>query len=991
MDGNDSVVSESGDLPPKKKGQVKLDKLTSAQYLPIVATYNCRSIFPKLGNVKKDILERNIQCVFCCEIWEQKENKTHKFDIENMLESDGLKYISTPRPTGWGGAAIIVNQEKFSLEKLNIHIPYNLEIIWGIMKPKDERAIFKRIIVCSFYSPPNSRKNAKLSDHIVTTLHMLSTQYPNSPIIMGADRNSMDISPIINCGLKMKQLVDKPTRRDKILDVIITNVPDLYKSPIIVPPVPCDDPTAGVPSDHHVPVCVPHTDRYSRPTRQYRLITHRPLPDTAINKFGRWITAETWEKVSSRIKEITTTQHSQDLQKLLMCKLDEFCPTETFKISTQDKPWINAELKKLKRQRMREWQRNGKTEKYEKLAKEFDQKFKSNAKKFLRKKIDDLKETQPGKVFKVLKSMGAQPGECKDETFTLQSHQTDGLTNLESAERIAEYFATISREYEPLRVSRLPDRVKARLRAKSTPPIISELDCYKKIVAAKKPQSGVPGDLPSKIIKEFSVELASPLKDLFNNILQSATWPDPWKVEYVTPISKVQHPETEDDLRPIALTPFFSKVMEQFVVMWLLEVIGDKLDIRQYGGIRGNSIQHYLIELINFILYHQDNNEPTAILLCLVDFQKAFNRQDHSILITKLSDMGVPSWLLKIVISFLTNRRMVVRYKGETSSIKELPGGGPQGALLGLLLFLILVNDIGFSDQTNENGELITSKRRIKEFNELHLKYVDDLALVEAISMKKQLSEMGSIPQPCTFHERTGHTLLPENSRVYRRLLKTEEYARENRMKINFKKTKFMVFNPGRTMDFHPRFTVNENELDVVEETRLLGLVIRNDLSWSSNTECMIKKANKKLWCLRRLKKLGAEREDLISVYQKQIRCLLEYAVAVWHPSLTSEENIRIERVQKSALCIILGQDYTSYKSALKELELESLQARRIKLCRKFAIKSQKHPKFSKWFKPYNKTTVTRGKTPKFFEAYFRTERFKKSPLSYLTSMLNSQ
>ena len=130
---------------------------------------------------------------------------------------------------------------------------------------------------------------------------------------------------------------------------------------------------------------------------------------------------------------------------------------------------------------------------------------------------------------------------------------------------------------------------------------------------------------------------------------------------------------------------------------WLLETIGDQLDIRQYGGMRGNSIQHYLIELLNFILYNQDNQEPTAILACLVDFSKAFNRQDHSIIITKLSDMGVQPWLLKLVISFLSNRKMVVRYKGEVSSIKELPGGGPQGALLGLLLFLLLVNDILFS------------------------------------------------------------------------------------------------------------------------------------------------------------------------------------------------------------------------------------------------------------------------------------------------------
>ena len=87
-------------------------------------------------------------------------------------------------------------------------------------------------------------------------------------------------------------------------------------------------------------------------------------------------------------------------------------------------------------------------------------------------------------------------------------------------------------------------------------------------------------------------------------------------------------------------------------------------------------MSHYLIELINFILFNQDNKEATSVLACLVDFSKAFNRQDHSILITKLSDMGVPSWLLKIVISFLTDRKMVIRYKGETSGIRSLPGGG---------------------------------------------------------------------------------------------------------------------------------------------------------------------------------------------------------------------------------------------------------------------------------------------------------------------------
>ena len=176
--------------------------------------------------------------------------------------------------------------------------------------------------------------------------------------------------------------------------------------------------------------------------------------------------------------------------------------------------------------------------------------------------------------------------------------------------------------------------------------------------------------------------------------------------------------------------------------------------------------------------------------------------------------MGVEPWLLKLVISFLSNRKMVVRYRGEVSSIKELPGGGPQGALLGLLLFLVLVNDIGFRDQSNENGELITSKKRIKDFNELHLKYVDDLALLEAINLNTQLSKVPKdAPQPYTYHERTGHELLQKESKVYLNLKETEKYAATNKMKINYSKTKLMIFNPARGKDFYPRFLVNGEEL----------------------------------------------------------------------------------------------------------------------------------------------------------------------------------
>ena len=415
------------------------------------------------------------------------------------------------------------------------------------------------------------------------------------------------------------------------------------------------------------------------------------------------------------------------------------------------------------------------------------------------------------------------------------------------------------------------------------------------------------------------------------------------------------------------------------------------MDFRQYGGSKGNSVAHYMIELINFILYNQDSKDATSVLACFIDFSKAFNRQDHSILVTRLSNMGVPSWLLKLVISFLMDRKMILKYKNEKSDMRSLPGGGPQGTLLGLFLFLILINDLGFENQQQDLAEIITVKHDNEKMKEIHLKYVDDLTVAESISMKSQLlyQSNDSRPQPDTFHERTGHYINPQDSKVHQMIRKTEEYCEQNKMKINYKKTKLMVFNPGFARDFLPRFTFNGDELEVVEETKLLGIVLRSDLSWSSNTDYMVKRANRKLWCLKRLKRLGATSKDLIDVYNKQIRSLLEFSATLWHPNLTETDRMKIERVQKSALRIILSQNYKSYNSALLSLKTDSLFARRENLCKKFALKSVKSTKFTNWFKPATKSLPTRGIPNKFKEVHSRTERFEKSPNGVFTNILN--
>ena len=329
---------------------------------------------------------------------------------------------------------------------------------------------------------------------------------------------------------------------------------------------------------------------------------------------------EEWDCID---ESLPPTEQVAEFERLTQEKLNQFCPEKTMKISSQDKVWITEELKKIHRLKSREYIKHGKSVKYKSLSKEFLTKFKLESQKYMQKQMNELKETNPGRAFRILKKMGAMPGDCSgNNNFTLPGHEEEGLSAEQSAERIAQHFAQISQQFPPLNINTLPDRVRNKLSNRTSPPQIEDYEVYNKIKYAHKPQSGVPGDLPRLITKEFAPELAKPIRKIISSIAISGEWPTQWKLESVSAIGKIPIPETEDDLRPLSLTSFFSKVAEHFVVMWLLSYIGQKIDFRQYGGTKRNSITHYLIEFINFILTNQDDDALIAIIACMVDFAK---------------------------------------------------------------------------------------------------------------------------------------------------------------------------------------------------------------------------------------------------------------------------------------------------------------------------------------------------------------------------------
>ena len=400
---------------------------------------------------------------------------------------------------------------------------------------------------------------------------------------------------------------------------------------------------------------------------------------------------------------------------------------------------------------------------------------------------------------------------------------------------------------------------------------------------------------------------------------------------------------------------------------------------------KGFSITHYLIKLLHFVHSTLDMKKPHAVLAACVDISKAFNRVDHTLVIQDLYDMHTPSWLLKIVISYLTDRSMFLTFNNSQSSKKMLPGGGPQGAYLGGLIFIIKYNGAFLRPPIPRpvRGPVLKSKAE-------KVKFVDDGTVAITIDLKQCLvPDPVDRARPVNYHERTGHILPAQNNLLQYYVEDTEKFTTENKMVINKKKTKIISFTKSRKWDFPPELTFSDGSMiEYTSETKLVGVILSENLSWGKNTTYICDKARQKIWMLRRMVKLGLDKLTMYDVYTKEVRSILELAVPVWHSGLTKHQSMEIERIQKISFKIILGTNYISYKQACKHLAAQTLEERREKLCLKFARKNLKSENCM--FTKIGANVNTRQRTKLVKEYKCRTGRFQRSSMPYLAKLLNS-
>ena len=144
------------------------------------------------------------------------------------------------------------------------------------------------------------------------------------------------------------------------------------------------------------------------------------------------------------------------------------------------------------------------------------------------------------------------------------------------------------------------------------------------------------------------------------------------------------------------------------------------------------------------------------------------------------------------------------------------------------------------------------------------LQFVDDMTLAAALNLKECLEPNPDVKQtfPLTYHDITQQ-VLPDNKNVMQEKVDNLiQYCNDNSMKINHDKTKVVLFNTAKKYDFKPRLSIEKDiNLEVVEEFILLGWMIQSNLHLQANIDFICQKAYARLWMLRRLKSLVANKK----------------------------------------------------------------------------------------------------------------------------------
>ena len=292
------------------------------------------------------------------------------------------------------------------------------------------------------------------------------------------------------------------------------------------------------------------------------------------------------------------------------------------------------------------------------------------------------------------------------------------------------------------------------------------------------------------------------------------------------------------------------------------------MDPTQYGNQKKTSIQHYLLKLMNRIVTNVDKNskkEVNAVLATFVDWKSAYSHQDHTLGIKSFIENGVRPALIPLLINYFQNRVIQVKHHRTISLQRKQPESGAQGASL---------RNHEFISQNNHNADSVPIEDRFK--------YVDDLTILEIINLLSAgLSSYNYKNHVPSDVPTDGFFMNNNNLKSQYYLDNINRWTVNQKMVINSTKTKAMIINFTKNHQFTTRTKLNTKNIELVDEMKILGTIISNDLSWNSNTKNIIQKVHKRMQFIKKIQSFDATTNKMVNLWIINCRSVLELGVGI--------------------------------------------------------------------------------------------------------------
>ena len=366
------------------------------------------------------------------------------------------------------------------------------------------------------------------------------------------------------------------------------------------------------------------------------------------------------------------------------------------------------------------------------------------------------------------------------------------------------------------------------------------------------------------ILKRLPPNIFNYLTALFNTALSIGYFPLSWKQATIKMVPKPgkNHKEAKN-WRPISLLSCLGKIFERIINSRISQHLEQKnlLSPSQSGFRKGRMTTEQLFRLSEDAHNSLKKKGITAALL--LDAEAAFDQAWHDAIRYKVEKLGLPTRLVRLISSFLSDRKLTVSVGEQTSNSINMEAGTPQGSVLSPLLYIILVNDIPSVAKSAMIGQ-----------------FADDIALWS-----------NAYTLPACLH------------RLQAAVNVVEGWCRRWRIKLNGTKSNLLIFTNTREKPSNDSSLQLFNEIiRPTTNAKYLGVEFDSKLKFDQHMNTLEQKASSRLNVFKLLVKNGVDNGVLIRLYKTYVRPLFEYGSISFLPANTQ----RLQRIQNEFIRLSL-------------------------------------------------------------------------------------